>query len=304
MRDVVFVQGEVAAVISVLRAYLDEFNDYTDEKCVCFGIQGMVGPVALWHRLQCEWEDALECCRVKHFHATDLNAFEGEFKGWTLPQRERLTSLLVSVVRKNLSGFRLLGSATIMSSYAKLPEYRRRRLKNPYFLSAVSVMSDATRFSHYEFGDKPIEFIFDQKTKHQQWIDAAYKDVAFTKWGHLSAAKSMVNHRWVTPVQVADLLAYESEKYIQRRLQNAAFDDLRPDEMRWPLGQLKGLFFGSDTTLFNWHGLMLVTDFWGNYKAMCRTVLGLTLKETIDERKRRFQEIRRHYEGLDLGPTR
>jgi hypothetical protein len=286
-----FAQAEVIAVVSVLRAYLDEFDDYENPNCVVYGIQGMVGPVHLWHQLQCNWEDALECCGVKYFHATDLNSSNGEFKGWTMQQRHQLTNLLVKVVRDNLSGFRLLGSAMFMSSYKKLPEYRRCKLRNPYFLSAVSVMSDAVRFSHFEFGNRPVEFIFDQKTKHTHWIDEAYDDVLSTKWGHLCAARSMANHRLVSPVQIADLVAYETEKYIAKRVKQTDSKDLEPGEFRWQMKELKELFFPSDTTLYTWHALMLVTDFWGNYKRMCNA-LNIKTEETHNERKNRLQEIR------------
>lgn len=278
--------AEVAAVISLLRAYIDEFDDYTNPSCKAFGLSGLIGPVHEWHKLQCKWEDALECCRVEHFHATDLQALEGEYKGWTVSQRERLVSLLVRVVQEQLPNFRLLGSANAMSSYRYLPEYRRRHLKNPYFLGAVSVMSDGARFAHYDFGDKPVEFVFDQKTKHKQWIDQAYDDVLKTRWGYLCAAKSMANHRQVSPVQVADLLTYESEKYIGSRMANPEATDVA--DLRWPMEQLKELFYGGDTTWYNWHGLMLVTDFWGNYQLLCK-FLKVDTKETHDERRQRFQ---------------
>jgi hypothetical protein len=273
-------------VISLLRAYLDEFNDYTNEACQCFGMQGMIGPVHEWHKLQCKWEDALDCCGVKYFHATDLQSMEGEYRGWSAYQRERLVSLLVGIVQESLPHFRLLGSACAMSSYKYLPEYRRRHLKNPYFVTAVSAMSDGARFAHYEFGHRPVEFVFDQKTKHEHLIREAYDQVLLTKWGDLCGGKSMANHRLVSPVQVADLLAYESKKYIEARMADA-----EPADLRWPMEQLKSLFFGSDTTWYNWHGLMLLTDFWGNYKIMCK-YRNIKYRETHDQRTRRLQSTR------------
>ncbi len=278
---------------SLLRAYLDEFNDYKASDCVFFGIQGLVGPVDAWHRLQCKWEDTLDCCGVRHFHATDLQHSHREFEGWTSYQRERLVALLVGILEENLRDFRLLGSAVFMKAWDYLPGYRLQPLRNPYFLCAISAMSDATRFSHFHFNDRSIEFVFDQKSKHRQWIDAAYDDVQLTRWGSLCAARSMADHRKVTPVQVADFVAYETEKYMQKRLFNSQLLDLAPQDLRWPLRQLRSLFWGSDTTLYNWHALMLVSDFRGNYKRMCRNYLNMQVEETYDERRQRIQEIRR-----------
>ena len=279
--------GLAEAVMDVLRAYIDEFDDYTNENCKAFGFSGLIGDVREWHKLQCRWEDALECCQIEHFHASYLQALEGEYKGWTASQRERLISLLVRIVQEQLPRFRLLGSANAMSSYKYLPEYRRRHLKNPYFLGAVSIMSDGARFAHYDFNDKPVEFIFDQKSKHAHILGGAFDEVLKTRWGHLCIDVSQADHRLVSPIQVADLLAYESKKYIENRLANPELTDVT--DLRWPMEQLKKLFYGGDTTWYNWHGLMLVTDFWGNYRRLCKW-LRVDTAETHNERKRRLQE--------------
>jgi hypothetical protein len=245
----------------LLRAYVDEFNDDTDESCEEFGLVGLVGSVHEWHKLQSKWEDALECCGVSAFHATDLQSFEKEFRGWTVIQRERLLGLLVNVVQESKDAMRFLASANSMDAYRRLPKYRKNALKSPYYLSAVSVMSDGARFAHEHFRDRPIEFVFDQKTKHYHLLDGAYKEVLQTKCGHLCAGFSQASHKLVSPVQVADLMAYESSKYL-----SIIRGKLPLENLRWPMKQLKDLFFGSETAWFNEHGLMLVTDFWGNYE--------------------------------------
>jgi hypothetical protein len=269
-------------VIGLLRAYIDEFDDYTSAECKAFGMAGLVGPIHEWHKLQCKWEDALDCCGVKHFHATDLQALEGEYRGWTAAQRERLISLLVKTVQEQLPNFRLLGSANAMSSYRYLPEYRRRFLKNPYFLGAVSIMSDGSRFAHFDFADKPVEFIFAQKSRRAGFLTQAYDDVLRTRWGHLCAGFSRADHRLVSPIQTADLVAYESKKYIESRMANVDATDLR-----WPVEQLKSLLLGADTSWYTWHGLMLMTDCWGNYRRMCK-FRRTDISETHDERRIRL----------------
>jgi hypothetical protein len=257
-----FAQAEIVAIVRpLLRAYLDEFNDHTDEQCEEFGIVGLMGPVREWHKLQAKWEDALECCGIRWFHATDLQSFEGEFQGWSAVQRERLLGMLVRVVQESAPGMRFLASANSMKAYRRLPQYRKNATKTPYYLSAVSVMSDGARFAHEHFGDRPIEFIFDQKTKHYHLLDGAYKEVLQTEHGHLCAGFSQASHKLVSPVQVADLMAYEASKYLAIIRGRLSLDNLR-----WPMKQLQTLFFGSETTWFNEHGLMLVTDFWGNYE--------------------------------------
>ena len=226
---------------------------------------GLIGTVHEWHKLQAKWEDALDCCRVSAFHATDLQSSEEEFKGWTVAQRERLLDLLVRVVQESMTELRFLASANAMDAYRRLPRYRKRATKTPYYLSAVSVMSDGARFAHEHFGDRPVEFIFDQKIKHYHLLDGAYKEILQGKYGHLCAGFSQASHKLVSPVQVADLMAYESSKYL-----SIVRGKLSPENLRWPMAQLKDLFFGSETAWFNEHGLLLVTDFWGNYERAYR----------------------------------
>lgn len=298
-----FAQADIVCMISLLKAYLDEADDYTSNNCICFGIHGLVAPVQAWHVLQCQWEDVLECNGIEAFHATDMAAAEKEFRGWSDYQKKHLTAQLVRVIKNNATEFRLLGSGVVMSSFNYLPEYRRRHLRNPYFTAAISVMFDATRFSHQEYEDRPIEFVFDQKLKHKQWIDSAYEGVLATKWGHLCAARSMADHKLVSPVQIADFVAYEAEKYIKSRFRSPDATDLSMKEMRWPFKQLMGLFMASDTTLHTWHSLMLITDFWGNYRRLCEA-RGTKIGETSDERFRRIQELRQHYASLDESSAR
>jgi hypothetical protein len=241
---------------------LDEFNDHTDKRCEEFGIVGLIGPVHEWHKLQAKWEDALDCCGVGAFHATDLQGLEKEYKGWTESQRQRLIGLLVRIVQESMAGFRLLASATWLPAYRNLPNYRRRLIRTPYYLCAVAVMSDGARFARYHFGGQPVEFVFDQKTKHKHLLSDAYDEVLQTSHGDLCAAFSQADHRMISPIQVADLMAYESARFLHAAIRK----EVPPETLRWPMRQLENLFFGSESSWFNHHGLMLVTDFWGNYE--------------------------------------
>jgi hypothetical protein len=258
-----FAHAEIVAMVALLRAYIDEFGDYKDRACQVFGMIGMVGTVHSWHKLQSKWEDALECCGVTRFHGTDLQAFTLDYEGWTSFQRERLTSLLVRVVEEDMHNFRMVGSATILADYAVLPMYRKKFTRNPYYMSAVTAMQEATWKADEEFNGKPVEFIFDQRKKQVRLLNDAYDEVLATSTGHLCAGITRADHRKVSPLQVADLAAYESKKFLERKL----IDGIQSQsDLRWPLFKLKQMFRESEASLLNLHGLWLITDFWGNYE--------------------------------------
>src|ERR1700687_3744513 len=250
-------------MLDLLRAYVEETSDHPEDNVVSFDVVGLIGPVHEWHKLQSKWEDALECCQVHRFHGTDLGSLERDYKGWTPYQRERLISLLVRVVQESMSNLRLIGANTVMKDFRDLPEGRKMAARDPYFLGVVWTMLQATWKAEEEFGGLPVEIIFDQKHKQVATLNDAYDQVLSTKVGHLLAGFTRGNHRFVSPIQVADLTAYESKKYLDAKLENK-----NPIDLRWPLKQLEDLFFGSKAALFNTHGLMLATDFEGDYQRM------------------------------------
>jgi len=257
-----FAQAETLAMITLLRTYIDEFGDYNDTSCATFGMIGMVGAVHSWHKLQPKWEDALECCGVTRFHGTDLENYQEDYEGWTRSQRERLLSLLIRVVQEDIDNFRMIGCVTIMADYRRLPNYRKERTKNPYYMSAVIAMQQALFKATEDFASKPIEFIFDQRHKQVKLLNDAYDEVSkASSSGHLCTALSRANHRTVTLLQVADLFAYEAKKHIDGTLAGKT-----PVDVRWPVKQLDTIFSRPGKSLLDQHGLMLITDYWGNYE--------------------------------------
>jgi hypothetical protein len=246
----------------MLRLFADETGDYENEKDLIFGMAALVGDVHTWHKIQSQWEDALACCGVTRFHATDLQAFAEDYKGWTSFQRERFVALLIRVIKENTLGLRLAGSATAMAHYRDLPAERQTRLGSAYGNAAMHAMGQALDFAVEEYGEQPIEFIFDNKTKHFHILKESYDAIAgIHSHGHLCAGLTMANHRLVSPVQVADLVAYESNKYANGRINGKGRDDLR-----WPARQLDQFFSESKMVIFDWHSLMLVSDFDGEYE--------------------------------------
>jgi hypothetical protein len=255
----------------VLRAYIDDTGDWNDANCVAFGMSGLIGPVHEWHKLQAKWEDALDCCGSVRFHATDLQNLAQDYSGWTTFQRERLVGLLVRVVQESMVNLRLIGATVLMPDYKNLPEYRKNILGSPYHLCSLWAMLQATWKVQEDFCGEEVEFVFDQRQKQTHVLGDAYGAVLKTEYGSLCRGWTKADHRKVSLIQVADLTAYESKKYLDGRLSGKS----RLEDVRWPVEQLENLFFHSKAALFNRHALWLASDIWNTY-ARARDLLGFT----------------------------
>jgi hypothetical protein len=246
----------------MLRMFADETGDHRDPATQVFGVVGIVGKVHTWHQLQSSWEDVLECNGIRAFHATDVENFGGEFSGWTSSQRERLISMLVRVVQEHINELRFVGAMMVMSEYDKLPEDRKNNLGNIYKFGCMNAISGALNVAGEDFEGDAIQFIFDQKQKHERLQDEAYHEIrSVNPFGNLCAGITRGNHRLVSPIQVADLFAYESNKYAKGRLAGKTRDDLR-----WPAKQFDEHLEKGKIILLYHHSLMLCTDFDGSYE--------------------------------------
>jgi hypothetical protein len=164
---------------------------------------------------------------------------------------------------------RLIGSTILMPDYRRLPKYRQK-LSNPRELCAMWAMLQATWRANEDFGNQNVEFIFDQRQKQIKTLSETYDAVLKTEHGHLCLGWGQVDHRKVSPVQAADLVAYESKKYLDGRLAGKG----RFEELRWPVKQLENMFFKSKAGNFDYKTLWLSSDVWGNY-GKAKRFLGL-----------------------------
>ncbi len=239
-------------ILGMLRSYFDDTGDPKDVTCRVFGIVGLLAPASVWHATQAEWEDVLECFNIEAFHAVDFAHFTEQFTGWTEYERQRLLAALVEVIQRRIGAFALIRSAVVMQDFKRLNELQLQRARDPYFLCAHWAFGDSLSKAEKRWNGEPISFVFDRRNKSKHYLLDAWNQVVDEHpLGHLCSALTQADHRQVSPVQVADLFAYESNKYI-----NGTMDGKAPDDLRWPVEQLRELFKGG--ALFNYQILTRV----------------------------------------------
>ena len=87
-------------VMVMLKAYFDESGHSSAPGYRPFAVGGCVAPLERWEIFEEEWKRILARFDVKCFHATDLAAYQGEFRDWNDARRKEFMGILVGLVRQ------------------------------------------------------------------------------------------------------------------------------------------------------------------------------------------------------------
>ncbi|HEV2276276.1 MAG TPA: hypothetical protein VGR96_19045, partial [Acidobacteriaceae bacterium] len=154
---------------------------------------------------------------------------------------------LVGIMQRRIEDFALIGSAL------RLEGFIRRKLEmgsgtNPYTLCATWAMIDVIDKASAKWMGERVALTFAEKAKTSKSLMDAYATAkASHENGRLLISITRARPKDVSPLQAADLFAYEANKHV-----NGQHD--RPP--RWPVAQMKPLFVGG--ALFDYHKLSLV----------------------------------------------
>jgi hypothetical protein len=207
--------------IAVFWGYFDESG--THDKPEVFALAGYVASTAEWEHFEREWSQVLQSEGVRIFHMAPLCARprRGEFKGWTDAKAEVFLSRVLAVIEhRALFGFaafvRKSDFAEILRPALVLP--RDRIYKRPYILcmqSCMSLILEHFPSPPYNPGsvDK-IACVFDRNHEmRSKATDHFWEIVDARNWGRRFQLIAFAPKRFLTPLQAADLLAYETYRY-------------------------------------------------------------------------------------------
>jgi len=114
----------------VLRCQLyfdDAFTDY-DSEAVAFG--GWYSTVERWIELESAWNRALKEEGIHYFHATDLDARQGEFVGWTKERADSFMARLTTIAAEFTEC--AVGCGIVRADYERLfPDWLQTDFKHP-----------------------------------------------------------------------------------------------------------------------------------------------------------------------------
>jgi Protein of unknown function (DUF3800) len=225
-------------VFCVLHAYLDDSGTH-DSSPVCV-VAGYFGSERHWTTFDAKWRAILDSFGIEEFHANKFWAcVEGanvtEFRGWDDAKCGSLIRSLLNLISESKRIYPV-GCLVDMNEWKSLTRDERAfltgarydsasgSLKSPgaanktYFLPFLTTIADA--LDHCNWGQL-MHFTFDASKSFSayaldyfQQIKATQMD-NFRKMGEIFFADS----KKATPVQAADLLAYEIYRYGIRKLE-------------------------------------------------------------------------------------
>lgn len=208
--------------IMELRAYCDESGMHGDPQF--FVVCGYVGRANEWIHLEDRWTNLLRRHQLAEFKASDCEHGQGVFKGKSPREREELQRKFYSLITK----FALHGAASsiVMADYnALLPRLAKIRqtekyTKSPYFIAFEHVLAALASIASNYPKKEQIAFIFDRQKQVQgrakELYDLAIQhfDETTLSYYHRLGTLAFSSRLEVIPLQVADVLAYESYKYL------------------------------------------------------------------------------------------
>jgi hypothetical protein len=221
--------GSPRDLILMLWAYMDEtgLHEKTGGRCTHLAVGGAIAEFRDWRRLSRRWKEALKDENLCEFHMTDFEASEGEFKGWSQSRHEQFLNRLLTIILE-CNVLACLGVAT------NAPQRQKgRRWFPPVYKSCVKglawrLIEEVERLSkrrrgvHAVFAHHPQIRFHDLAHYFQAINDAHPNRVTIT------TAKPCM----VLPLQVADLVIYETVKWFHEPNRSAV-----PE--RYPLRHLK-----------------------------------------------------------------
>ena len=194
-----------------MRGFFDESGTHGAELPVVI-VGGFLATVEQWDAYERDLKALFDEYRVKKFHAKDLRAHKGDFKGWPTPRRATFTSRFLKLADDHLA----CGFATVLLSdsyhqiYRAGQVLRTARPDTQYGVCVRAALWKSILFMKDRQADWPLNFVLEGGTGHE--ADAVRIFFEFKEQLLPEYAPAFGNITFGTkndlPLAVADLLAY------------------------------------------------------------------------------------------------
>lgn len=232
----ILVERQRDTISFVLHAYLDDSGTHSDSPwCV---IAGYFGSEQKWTRFHSKWRSVLDSFGVEEFHANRFwSAVDGgnisEYRGWDKERASKFIQKLLNVIEDSTRIFPVSCSVQ-MEEWNKLTRNEKAYLtgarhdsqgtlltpgapNKPFFLpflTAISTVMDYCNPGH------AVNFSFDSSPHFSGYAAQYFEELKswdIEKYKRLGTIR-FEDSKKATPVQAADLLAYEGYQYGMARL--------------------------------------------------------------------------------------
>lgn len=207
--------------MAIFEAYFDESGIH--DGAVVTMVAGALAKRSSWLSINRQWESILDKFGVTLFHATDLSNFRGEYKCWDEIKRRRFTTILLDIIIREKPT--VFGIGVRNELYTKIKLDFQDVPLNSYQFCCEWCMSWVGRYVGSKRHVPPVNVAFEAG---QKFTTATIKDTRRLLRSELGRERhgiAMVNtvvKSEATPLQVADLIAYELYKWhTSKRVQSS-----------------------------------------------------------------------------------
>lgn len=216
------VVGGRNGLVVVIKIFMDESGIHEGSPIVTVG--AYIAKPKQWKSFTTEWNAKKKPIDI--FHATDCAALRGEFKGWNEPDRDNLVAKILPVIPKHIPAGILVGIDMRVFEDAMKPYPQLKEMfPTAYggcFQWAIQIFLDIVE----KAGSNERLAFFHERNAFQGEAMKSFEWVAAHRRSHSSQMTLTFGTKEAyTPLQAADVLAYEGNKRLR--------DISRPKRRAW-----------------------------------------------------------------------
>ena len=197
-----------------------------------------------WLRFAREWRHALDEFSVGYLHMKKYAHSKAPFENWSDKKRELFIRRLIWVIKSNVLAS--VGAAVSVTDFDDILGREPRGFDDPYFFCFNSCASAVLAYCSKNNISETVSLVCDETDKSRRRIGeyySAFKRIAAEENRQQLAAVVFADDQVVVPLQAADFLAYELNKYhrgFRTRRSLHALKGLQQGYMFWDRRQLAG----------------------------------------------------------------
>jgi hypothetical protein len=203
-------------LMAFITGYFDESSDAQTNSPLVYTVAGYVSTDVKWLDFQKEWKAVLDRENLLHFSMKELSKIK-KSKNWTIEQETSFLQELHSIIKKTyLCGFSV---SLILNDYNSFSDEIKSQLGSPHFLTTAFLMLLISSWTSDNNLKEPILYVFEKGDEGKDNdLDFWFNEIFTPEMRNFFRIESFAfREKKFTPLQSADILAYETRKDINRR---------------------------------------------------------------------------------------
>lgn len=196
----------------MLTCYCDESGSIEDRHTPIFSLSGVVASETQWLRFDKSWGRLLRRYGVMEaFHMTDFEAVRGPYGGWSLSKRAEFAAQLAGIIKSNI-GYGYVYSLSVQDWREAFGDKfsGKKSQQAPY---AFLLMSILLGIRTHPLWREPAAIVCEKNDLVEWQVRSHFEDMKTDIYRDVFDSIVFSVKSGCTPLQAADILAYEGSKF-------------------------------------------------------------------------------------------